>query len=99
MGGGFWARVGWCLGIKPSGESHSYDIRSFWIKAPARECCYSVLFTLAVVNQLYIQANVDRQGALTWRSIAEKIENKKIGDALDACSQIEEVSAEYLDTI
>jgi hypothetical protein len=67
--------------------------------APAKACYYQALNPFSVWEQLYIQANAERQGAAAWRMIASQFTDQSIIEALESCSSIEEQSADYVDAL
>jgi hypothetical protein len=66
---------------------------------PAKNCYYQAFSSLTIWEQLYIQANAERQGAAAWRMIASQFTDKITTEALEACSSIEEKSADYVDAL
>lgn len=66
---------------------------------PARDTYYQAFSRHSVWEQLYIQANAERQGALAWRAIAQKPGYEALQTELEHCSSIEEQSADYLDQL
>lgn len=54
---------------------------------------------LDVWDQLAIQADAERQGARAWRNIAAALDDPSIVEALEACSTLEESSADRLDAL
>jgi hypothetical protein len=50
-------------------------------------------------DQLRIQAQAERQGARAWRNIAARIDDADVIAALDACSMLEEASADRVDEL
>ena len=66
---------------------------------PAKNCYYQAFSSFTVWEQLYIQANAERQGAAAWRMIASQFTEPAIIKALAACSEIEENSADYVDAL
>jgi hypothetical protein len=67
--------------------------------APAKSCYYQAFSAFTVWEQLYIQANAERQGAAAWRMIASQFTERSIIEVLEACSSIEEKSADYVDAL
>ena len=61
----------------------------------ARATYYSVFEPFSAVEQMTIQANAERQGANAWQNL--KAAYPEQGAALDRLSEIELVSADYLD--
>lgn len=66
---------------------------------PARDTYYKVFADLTAVQQMTIQANAERQGAAAWRAMIEAENDDSICNTLEQCAQIEEASADYLDTL
>lgn len=66
---------------------------------PAKNCYYQAFSAFTVWEQLYIQANAERQGAAAWRMIASQFTEQAVIEALHACSNIEEKSADYVDAL
>lgn len=66
---------------------------------PARDTYYEVFSDLSPIEQMTIQANAERQGAAAWRAMIDNESNEEIRAALEQVAQIEEVSAEYLDSL
>jgi rubrerythrin len=50
-------------------------------------------------DQLSLQAQGERLGATTWRSLAGKIEDPNAAEILLGCARLEEESAEFLDSM
>ncbi len=67
--------------------------------APAKNCYYQAFSSFTIWEQLYIQANAERQGAAAWRMIASQFTDDSITEALELCSSIEEKSADYVDAL
>lgn len=66
---------------------------------PAKATYYEIFAGLAIVDQLTIQANAERQGALAWRGIAATITDPAVIEQLQMCSALEETSADFLDSL
>jgi hypothetical protein len=84
--------------ILPAANEQDQKIISETI-APAKACYYQALNPFSVWEQLYIQANAERQGAAAWRMIASQFTDQSIIEALESCSSIEEQSADYVDAL
>ena len=69
----------------------------------ARRLYFEVFEGLSLRHQITIQANAERQGAQAWRGIASQASQASDDDAnreeLLACAALEEVSADFLDTL
>ncbi|MBU3689848.1 MAG: hypothetical protein B7C54_03315 [Acidimicrobiales bacterium mtb01] len=65
----------------------------------AKSVYYEVFSRFEVWDQLRIQANAERQGAQAWRNIASRHPDQRVIDVLESCSQLEEASADYLDSL
>lgn len=63
----------------------------------AKATYYAAFEPYTAVEQMTIQANAERQGANAWQNL--KAAYPKQRDALDALSQIELASADYLDDL
>lgn len=63
----------------------------------ARQTYYTVFEGLPAVQQMTIQANAERQGANAWQGLLEVYPEH--ADALNALSEIELQSADYLDEL
>jgi hypothetical protein len=50
-------------------------------------------------DQYAIQAAAERRGAAFWRSVASSLPDVRAREALAACAELEEQSAEFLDTL
>ncbi len=61
----------------------------------ARDAYYAAFDGYGPVEQMTIQANAERQGAGAWQSLKNTYPDHS--DALDALSQLESTSADYLD--
>lgn len=60
---------------------------------------YEVFTGLDVWDQLRIQAGAERQGARAWRNIAAVHPDPAVCEGLEACSRLEESSADRLDAL
>lgn len=60
---------------------------------------YDVFAGMEVWDQLRVQAGAERQGARAWRSIAAVHPDPSVCDGLEACSRLEEASADRLDAL
>jgi hypothetical protein len=65
----------------------------------AREAYYAIFDGVPILDQLRIQAGAERLGAGAWRGMASAMKDAHARKELDACAQLEEVSASYLDTL
>ena len=65
----------------------------------ARATYYDAFGAFTVWEQLYLQSKAERQGAAAWRAYAGESAYSQLAAALEACSQIEEASADALDTL
>lgn len=54
---------------------------------------------LALLDQLRIQADAERQGAAAWRGIASGLSDARAIEVLEGCAALEEESADYLDSV
>jgi len=64
----------------------------------ARRRYAEVFQGLSLHQQLTIQANAERQGAQAWRGMASQANDEKRAELL-ACAALEEVTADFLDTL
>jgi hypothetical protein len=60
---------------------------------------YEVFVGMDVWDQLRVQAGAERQGARAWRSIAAGHPDEQVRAGLEACSRLEEASADRLDAL
>lgn len=66
----------------------------------ARRLYFEVFEGLSVRQQITIQANAERQGAQAWRGMAAQLnDGDATREALLACAELEEVSADFLDAL
>jgi hypothetical protein len=84
--------------VLPANNEEHANLINTYIE-PARDTYYEVFSALSVFEQLTIQANAERQGALAWRGIADELDDKTIIEELLLCARIEEASADYLDKL
>ena len=67
---------------------------------PGAERLYvSVFEGLSMLDQIRIQANAERQGALAWRGMAAQTTDGSVADALEALAKLELESADLLDAL
>ena len=66
---------------------------------PAKDTYYAVFAELSPIEQMTIQANAERQGANAWRNMIDAEADPDRRAALEACAQIEEANADYLDAL
>jgi hypothetical protein len=84
--------------ILPAAGGHDQKLIAETI-VPAKNCYYQAFSSFTIWEQLYIQANAERQGAAAWRMIASQFTDQITTEALEACSSIEEKSADYVDAL
>ncbi len=65
----------------------------------AREAFMAVFSPHDTRDQQRIQAHAERQGAAAWRGLAEATSDPAIQKELLVCAELEERSADYLDSI
>lgn len=65
----------------------------------ARDAYYDVFAGIPVLDQLAIQADAERQGAAAWRGLASQHPDPATREELERCAQLEEASADQLDTL
>ena len=79
----------------PPSEEHRALVDS--IVPAARATYYQAFEPYTPIEQMAIQANAERQGANAWQNL--KVAFPEHAEALDALSETEIASADYLDTL
>lgn len=79
----------------PASQEHQDLVAS--IIPEAKATYYAAFEPYKPAEQVYIQSKAERQGANAWQTLKETYPEK--GEALDALSELESESADYLDKI
>ena len=79
----------------PASQEHQDLVAS--IIPEAKATYYAAFEPYKPAEQVYIQSKAERQGANAWQTLKEAYPEK--GEALDALSELELKSADYLDEI